>query len=274
MSADALNDVHLVGTDGKGLPCSKTLLASVSPVFMRMFFGDFNERDSNRCSLDFHSGVIELIVKYCYCGKLDLIWCMDFTLDEEAYLLAELREGGRFFELEDLFADVEARIGNLVFYQEDRKKYQYASAFLVEFFKRGEVEEPLGLALHRFAVENAMECFGPRALQNGYHHAHPTLLSNVLQETKDTYAIVRCIQAWYYHDNKSVETNFSDEEKLALVEVAQNIDLKSLSKAELLNVKPCPLFPADRILEALVYHVRSSDEAISETPRASRLWYG
>ena len=117
---DDLHDVYLVGTDdGEEVACCKSILATQSPVFKSMFFKGFREQREDRCKLDFHSVVIGLVVKYCYCGEVDAIQTIrrhsDGGLQKTSALLVELREAGRYLELEELRADAEKQIGAHVF---------------------------------------------------------------------------------------------------------------------------------------------------------------
>lgn len=277
MGDEDLHDIRLVGTDGEEVPCNKGALAMSSPVFKGMFFRGFKEQD--RCSLDFRSVVISAIVKFCYCGEgdMDLIIAKNRPLDEEASLLIELREAGRYFELEDLFSTVESTIGNLVFQKNGDKKYQYASALLTELYRRGEdTREPLFHSLSVFVRHNLMRCFFPRAIEDDGTDAclvHPGVLSKVLKKTKDTYEVVLCLQTWFSHESKSVASGYTDEEKKDLIKIAEDVELKLLSTKQLSNIKPCSLFSSERILEAFVHHCKDAKNE-NKTPRTKMLVSG
>lgn len=266
MADEAFNNVHLIGTDGGDVPCCKVTMAMASPVFKSMFFQGFKEETTDQCSLDFHSVVISVLVKYCYCGEvdLDLIFTKDQSLEQEACLLVGLREAGIYFELEDLKSAAEAKIAHLVFQYNttDKRKYQYAPVFLTELYKRDEDQkEPLWFAVCELAGKNAMECFGPRVHEDNSidtYHAHPTVLSRALEQNQDAYAVVRCLQTWFSIESKSGENGYTDEEKLPLIKIAENINLNTLSTKQLSNIEPCSLFSNDRILKAFVHHCKDN----------------
>lgn len=81
LEEDVFHDVTLVGIGGEEVPATKAILAIRSPVFRRMFFGNFQERTSDRVSLNYPAVVLKVLVKYCYTDELDLDL---LYLDEEA----------------------------------------------------------------------------------------------------------------------------------------------------------------------------------------------
>lgn len=267
MGDEDINDVYLVGTDGEEVPCCKAYMTPYSPVFRSMFSRGFREQTLKRCNLHFHSLVISLVVKYCYTGELDMdsIFSKNRSLEEGASILVEVREAGRYFQIDDLFSIAEARIVLLVFQEkkkiDNNKKYQYAPAFLRALLEREELEEPLTKVIFRFTVENAIKCFGPSALKKSSaktctdnYLAHPSVLVSVLAGNQDTYTVVQCLQTWFAFEKENAGSRYSDKEKVALLEFAANVDLKKLSIRQLSNVKPCSVFSLERIHEAFVHH--------------------
>ena len=79
---DAMKDVTLIGSDGGRVSASKTVLAIRSPVFKRMFYGNFQEAESAEVPMDYTSGVLQVIVNYCYMDVFDLDVIM--SADEDA----------------------------------------------------------------------------------------------------------------------------------------------------------------------------------------------
>ena len=90
-----------------------------------------------------------------------MIFCDNRYLEEEATLLVEVREAGRFLELEDLSSAAAATIADLVFRSTDNERYHFAAAFVTGLDECGENKGPLWRPIYRFTVDNAMKCFGP-----------------------------------------------------------------------------------------------------------------
>ena len=110
-----------MGTDDSTeIPPTKFLLAIQSPVFERMFFGDFGERHQDKVRLDYPSAVLKVLVHYCYSNEIvlpDLIYTKDDPTqfsDEEAVLMVQLRAAANYFELIDLYKKTSEELGKLI----------------------------------------------------------------------------------------------------------------------------------------------------------------
>ena len=114
---ESFHDVRLVGTDNVEVPCVKFMLASRSPFFKNMFFGEFRERDDDQVSLSFSSTVLKILVKYCYTNELDLDLFMEAEAlsDKEAAILIELRAAANYFQMTEVFVDITNYLGTCVF---------------------------------------------------------------------------------------------------------------------------------------------------------------
>lgn len=98
---DHLSDVSLRGTDGKQVPAFRLLLAARSPVFERMFHGDFTESSDKVVDLPYDSNVIEKVLAHCISGSLK-IHLPDDCDEREARGVATLISAAHFFELPEL----------------------------------------------------------------------------------------------------------------------------------------------------------------------------
>mmetsp|Transcript_38642 Transcript_38642/g.93408 ORF Transcript_38642/g.93408 Transcript_38642/m.93408 type:complete len:434 (-) Transcript_38642:96-1397(-) len=280
MNDTDLADVHLVGTDDEEIACNKAFLATTSPVFKRMFFRGFREQNEARCRLNYHSTVLTMIVKHCYCGgEVDMSEILDGSrsLEEEATFLVELCDAARYFELDEMHSDLETEIGNLVF---KHGKYRYAWALLTGMLERGEDDGTLWCKLVQFVVENPKNCFDSTQRQRTgiitTNHPHPNVLAEVLRRTKDTFVVVKCLQTWFARENKVIGaaaaaagdgTNNNITETIqALMEIAGEVDLKQLSIHALSKITPSSLFPTEKIEEAVEQHQYNR----RPTARASR----
>ena len=158
---ETFHDVILFGNDennyiekSRGIPCSKLILSTRSPVFKTMFYGDFKERDSNVVKLQYPSVVIHVLVHYCYTDEIFIDFLAgnddlykknhgrdvlelerqnpqemdDFrkNLDSDvqqflftesgARLLVQLRDAANYFQLPMVYNFVTEQIGTLLFH--------------------------------------------------------------------------------------------------------------------------------------------------------------
>mmetsp|Transcript_23660 Transcript_23660/g.58008 ORF Transcript_23660/g.58008 Transcript_23660/m.58008 type:complete len:398 (-) Transcript_23660:209-1402(-) len=277
MLDEDLADVRLVGTDGEEVACNKAFLAARSPVFKRMFFKGFREQTEDRCTLNYHSIVIGIVVKYCYSDDeldFDAILEKEQSIDEEAALLIDLRDAGRYLEISRILFEAETKIAELVF---EKEKCRCAVAFLNELMNRGEDDGPFWDLLLMFAVDRPIDCFGFGSAENpgksgtSHPHVNPSVLARVLAYSNDTYTIVRCLQTWAVNENDGGET---DDEK-SLLNIARNVDLKKLSLLQLsiIGKNPSSLFPMERIFEAFVHHRSFAYKAIRARPKPKNASY-
>lgn len=251
---------------------------SQSSVQNHVLHGLHKEQTADRCELDFHSVVIELVVKYCYCGELNINQAIleqdEFTPTDRARLLVELREAGSYFHLEEVRLDAERFISKIVF-ENSQDEYGDACALacsvLTELFKRGEDDGPIWSALLEFAAANPERCFGDLSLSS---HPHAFVLEEVLEKIKDTFVIVKCLQSWFIRE--AIEGGSSEEEKQALVDLSRCIDLKKLSTDQLsvlFKERSCDLFPSDRILEALFHNLQvQQTQNLRQETKAERFY--
>ncbi len=120
-SENRVNNVTLVGCDGGRVMATKSILASHSPFFHQMFYGDFQEAD-NSCELvnfDWSSATLSIIVKYCHAGEWpsESFFCenqnswleaLGSNNDEKAVALLWVREAANYFGLTKLHGDITA----------------------------------------------------------------------------------------------------------------------------------------------------------------------
>mmetsp|Transcript_35701 Transcript_35701/g.86398 ORF Transcript_35701/g.86398 Transcript_35701/m.86398 type:complete len:394 (-) Transcript_35701:73-1254(-) len=271
---DDFADLSIVGTDGGEIACNKAFLAVRSPVFKAMFFGEFKEAQADRCNLDYHSLVISIVVKYCYCDEVDLslILQQDRSVSEEGAFLIQLRDASKRYYLDKVVMEVETKIGELVFQEE---KCRYPCALLTELLRYGETNSPLWEVLTQFAVRRPMECFGPKQEKeddNGIPDCSPGVLANVLGMIEETDVVVRCLQEWAARECENDISGNADMANQALLNIAKDIDLQQLSSYQLSQLHPCSLFPMERLFEALVHKCSQSEtDDESSTEVTSRL---
>ena len=60
------SDLTLKSNDGKLIFVHRTILASRSPVFMKLLYGDFSESQKSEVELGFQGDVLLGIAHYCY----------------------------------------------------------------------------------------------------------------------------------------------------------------------------------------------------------------
>ncbi|CAJ1965251.1 unnamed protein product [Cylindrotheca closterium] len=250
MEDEALVDVVLVGTDNLEIPCTKFVLATRSPVFKKMFFAGF--QDKERAPLDYPSVVLRVLVKYCYSDEidLDLILKNDECLtDQEAIALIQIRDAARYFELFAVANNIENQIGESVFHLKDTR---CVCAILSELMHRIDDEGPFWDMFLQLVIHKPDECLlpkGPSEANQGAMACDPRLLAKLLDLVTDKDVVVRCLQKWF-EDASSID----DESNANLLEVSKRVDLKELSPLQLSAIKPSPLFPIARIYEAFVHH--------------------
>ncbi|KAL3939810.1 MAG: hypothetical protein SGBAC_005537 [Bacillariaceae sp.] len=251
-----LADVHLVGTDEEEIACNKAFLAAASPVFKRMFFRGFREQNEDRCKLKYHSKVLNTVVKYCYCGgDVDMSHILDgsLPLEEEAAFLVTLCDAARYFELDTMHSDLETKMGNLVFKQ---RKYKLAWPLLTFMLEQREDDGPLWCKLVQFVVENPKNCcfdstqWQAAGSSTTTNHPNPDALAEILRRTKDTFAVVKCLQTWFTRENKKAQGGSIGTNQAIIKEVASGLDLRELSIQTLSKLPPNSLF-ADKIVEAV-----------------------
>mmetsp|Transcript_28459 Transcript_28459/g.69033 ORF Transcript_28459/g.69033 Transcript_28459/m.69033 type:complete len:454 (-) Transcript_28459:127-1488(-) len=275
MSEESFFDCHLIGSDAVEVPCSRVFLATQSLYFKTLFFGEFKEQESGRCHLNYRSNIIRVLVKFCHSGDVDLSLVLDQAglRETEISLLVELRDAGRYVQLDKVVNCTEKEIGDVVFRNRD---VQCACVVLTELMIRGEDEGPFWDIFFRYVVENPMSCFCPYFKFKGStcvatFHPAPHLLARVLEEINDTYVIVRCIQAWETQESNMNRTS-TDAEQESLKAVSKRVDLKALSTLQLSKVQPCSFFPADRILEAFVHHGSLSKSSVAHLDLTSVIY--
>jgi len=250
MDDEAFMDITLVGTDNAEVPCTKFVLATRSPIFKKMFFGGFQEQQSDRAYLDYPSVILKILVKYCYSDEVDLDFILEAECltDQEAISLVQLRDAARYFELNDVANHIEREIGEAVF---QNKETGCVCAILSELMNRIDDEGPFWDMFLQLVIHKPEECLipnGPSETNQGAMVCHPRLLSKLLDKVADKYVVVRCLQKWFEDGCMEEESNAD------LLQVSKNIDLKELSPCQLSSIKPSPLFPMARIYEAFVHH--------------------
>ncbi|CAJ1953634.1 unnamed protein product [Cylindrotheca closterium] len=265
MNEESFFDCHLIGSDGVEVPCVKVFLATQSEYFKTLLFGEFKEQESGRCNLNYPSNIIRVVVKFCHSGDMDLNLILDAVglRETEINRLVELRDAGRYFQLDEVVAGAEKVIGNVVFRNRDVK---CACVVLAELISRGEDEGPFWDVFFRYVIENPMPCFCPDYKFQGStsvasFHPTPHLLARVLEGIDNNNVIVQCIKSWATQETNIYRTSTETEQE-PLKAISKRVDLKSLSTLQLSKIQPCSFFPADRILEAFVYHGSLSEDPV------------
>ncbi|KAL3934724.1 MAG: hypothetical protein SGBAC_009624 [Bacillariaceae sp.] len=255
MEDEAFVDITLVGTDSLEVPCNKFMLGTRSPIFKKMFFAGFQEK--NKVCLDYPSVVLKVLVKYCYSDEVDLGLILvhedESLTDQEATTLVQLRDAARYFELLDVANQFEKEIGDLVFQD---KQTGCVCAILSELMHRIDDEGPFWDVFLQLAIHKPEECLLPKSpseVNQGAMACHPLLLAKLLDMLDDTNVVVRCLAKWF--DNASIEEEYNE----SLVKISKEVDLKELSLVQLSTIEPSPLFPMPRIYEALIYHGKRAE---------------
>jgi hypothetical protein len=254
---ETLHDVRLLGTDNVEIACTKFMLASRSPVFKKMFFGEFRERDSDRVSLNYCSTVLKVLVKYCYSDELDLDLILDAEslTDKEAMLLVQLRDAANYFELQEVADHISKEIGESVFHNDE---VGCVCAILGELTMRIDDEGAFWDMFLQLAVNKAEECLLPKDFpeaNNGAIICPPRLLRKILEKVDDTFVVVRCLQKWFGEENKEKDDEGKpNTEKQPLLDIAKRLDLKRLTTSQLSKIKPCSVFSMQQLYEAFVHH--------------------
>jgi hypothetical protein len=257
LNDETLHDVRLLGTDNVEIACTKFMLASRSPVFKKMFFGEFRERDSDRVSLNYCSTVLKVLVKYCYSDELDLDLILDAEslTDKEAMLLVQLRDAANYFELQEVADHISKEIGESVFHNDEMG---CVCAILAELTMRIDDKGAFWDMFLQLAINKAEECLLPKDFpkaNNGSMICPPRLLRKILENVDDTFVVVRCLQKWFGEENKEKdEEGKLNKEKQALLDIAKRLDLKRLTPSQLSDIKPCSVFSMEQLYAAFVHH--------------------
>ena len=222
MDDDTFNDVTLVGTDKVEVPCMKSALATRSPVFKSMFYGEFKERNDDKVQLNYPSCVLQVLVKYCYSDEVDLafIYESDFfqLSDNEATLMVKLRDAANYFQIQELFNCITVEIGEWVF---DNFQEGCVCAILAELSLQdggdGEGGHDGG-ALFRVIMEliytQPEQCLLPdtslkdrnnTTINSGVLACPPRLLRKIIDAivAEDPFVVVQCLQRFFQNQEKS-----------------------------------------------------------------------
>lgn len=250
---EALHDVRLIGTDNVEIPCAKFVLAIRSPVFQRMFFGDYRERDSDSVKLDYHYIVLNTLIKYCYSDLLDfkLILNAESSMtDEEVTLLFDLRDAANYFEIAGVGDHVFSEIGKSIIH---KSGMGCVCAALTSLSQRVETGSPFWDILCQLAANNPEACFlpkDPHKSNEGIKAVPSSILKEILENLDDAYVVTCCLKEWREENLKNENPSAKENHKL-LNDLANGLDLKSIPTEKLANVKPCTLFSKKRLDEAL-----------------------
>jgi len=253
---EAFRDVTLVGTDQVDVPGTKLVLAIRSPVFKRMFFGNFQERETDRVSLNYPSLVLQVLVKYCYSDELDLdMLYIDGTddgllTDAEAVLMVQLRDAANYFELSDLNINISNELGVSVVQKGDA---MCVCAVLSELFIRGETEGPMWETMIAILEGEPQHCLLPVSNWNqGIVACSLPLFCDIMTLSVDVVIAVNAVQKWSQANSDLFHATEPTEDQKKVQKIADSINLDAMSTHELAQVKPCQVFSMERLYQAFV----------------------
>ena len=272
LEEEAFQDVTLVGTDHVDVPATKAILGIRSPVFRRMFFGGFQETDKDRVSLNYPSLVLKVLIKYCYSDELDLDMIYSdnagFGLtDEEAILMVQLRDAANYFELPDFHISISNELGESI---AQKGEILCVCAVLSELFARGETEGPMWSIMMAILEADPEKCLLPQSEWNtGILSCSLPLFCRIMTPSVDPFVAVKSIQKWSQANPEVFQPTEATEDEKVLQQIADAIKLDSISSTQLAQIKPCQVFPMERLYQAFVQHgMKQGVEGISLSPRS------
>ena len=141
-----IKDVKLVGTDGGHVMASKAILSIHSPVFKRMFYGNFREagKSCDSVKLEYSTSVLWGVVSYCYTNRIGYKWFSEVEEESDAmaFNLVWIREAANFFELPKLYEDITKLLSKTV---ARIKRYKFLKVVMTELKTLGDTEGDLWL---------------------------------------------------------------------------------------------------------------------------------
>jgi len=263
---DSLLDITLIGTDGGRVPAIKAILALRSPVWKRMFFGNFQERECKTVEFNYPSLVLKVLVKYCFTDELDLDLFFHednnnedeeddngVLSDEEAVLMIQLRDAANYFELSELRVIISNEIGESI---RDDDEMKCVCAILNEMLLRGRAEDPMWNMLEDMVQSYPDACLlSPSKLNKGILACSSELVLKLLSlPTMNAFCTAQSLQKWWQHQEEVEQQQQVLEESLVeeLKNLAHSIKLESMSSQQLAHIQPCPLFSVERLHQAFV----------------------
>mmetsp|Transcript_22901 Transcript_22901/g.51137 ORF Transcript_22901/g.51137 Transcript_22901/m.51137 type:complete len:300 (-) Transcript_22901:5-904(-) len=248
---NSLTDVTLVGSDGGRVPALKTILALRSPVFRKMFFGNFweNGADCDAVTLDYSAEVLRAVVEYCYTDDTALqreIIHVRPSTDATAVLAVQTRGAAKYFDLPELGEGLTKSLESCS-WQADFAIFQEV---MVREGTGGDIwcacAERIGLAQRRHLLmpktpENAGICGCSFPVVEALYRSDYFLLSSA--------SAIKGLRLWNAEPGPATE---DEQERLKML--VGDIDLFTNLEFEcLVEIEPCQLFSAERLHEALVH---------------------
>ena len=263
-----IKDVTLIGSDGGRVPAAKAILAIRSPVFRRMFYGDFRESsaDCDSVKLDYPASVLKCVVEYCYTSVL----CNESFLrsgglkgDATVVKLVQILDAANYLELSEL-----SKIAS-----DELHCYPGSSCVIMQELT---IRGGIGGELWSYCMEDVKKypnsCLFPTRGNNaGIRGISFLLLETIFRSLKDKLpadVAVRALKEW-----NETHDSVTEEERSRLQELADAIDLKSIEIHKLAKVQPCPLFTQDRLYKAFVAlgnKCEDSDDSDDSYPACNR----
>jgi len=249
-----LHDVTLIGTDGLQVPAIKSVLAIRSPVFRRMFAGDFRERTGDTVSMDYNGLVLRLIVKYCFLDEIDLDLlatdeeeCMS---DAEATLTVQARCAAHYLELTALYELITNDLG-LSVVNDDKGELGCVCAILRELSLREGVESPFSLICMDLIQDWPDLCLLPKTQNQGIVGCSLALLTMIFKSCAlDAFVAVKCLKEW----KEALQINLEAHELDQLHDLAKSVALNTIMPSQLAELEPCDLFSMQQFYEVYVHH--------------------
>ena len=263
LNDEAFQDVTLIGTDHVDVPASKIILSLRSTVFQKMFLGNFQEKNQDRVPLDYPSLVLQVLVKYCYSDELDIdLLLRDSSTDkhthlndETAVLAIQLRSAATYFDLPELKSRISQYIGEKILYEDN---VGCICAVFNELLIRGEEDEILWTMLMPVLNSNLEKCLFPKLTGNaGIASCSLSLFCIFVQPTVDSFLAVKAVQKWC-----SLHVFNQSEAPNELRTIADSLDLASIEPGNLAKIKPCTLFPMERLYHAFVQNSPESSSKV------------
>lgn len=239
-----IKDVSLVGTDGGHVPAAKAILAMRSPVFRKMFYGEFKEAsgDCDSVEMNYPADVLGGVVSYCYVGIPSLNKSTKLT-DEDAATYVQARDAAIYLELEEFKIGMSQILNN--------RRFGSVCAIMQELMIREGTDGDLFLKCVSWLKLSPRKCLLPSSSCNagirGCSFPLLKIIFELIGGVVPAYTAVEVLISWTEtHDAATTE------EQSELQELADSIDLNSIETCDLVQIQPCSLFQQDRLFNALV----------------------
>ena len=253
-----IKDVKLVGSDGGFVRATKAILAIRSPVFHRMFYGNFQEssKDCGAVRLHYSTPVLRVVIQYCYTDAPNFLSLAERSKDGQRQVTNQIGDdyAVELFQLLDAADYLEmTTLKDLVHQHAHYNLYWDTVIFAIvkELLNTDSTESELWLqCLERLIADERLWSFYPstggRAGIAGLSILHLEKLFEALDRKRIALALVKGLKLW-----QEAHPSCTKEERERLQKLADTIDLQCIPIQELSRLRPCSLFSMERLYKAL-----------------------